>query len=79
MYQILNFLREGTAVSDYYNPPFILLGSESGKGMNVCEELYSDIESKIIKTDVKIAELIKYVNNTFHALKVSFANEIGNI
>lgn len=73
------FLREGTAVSDYYNPPYTILGSESKKALDIMESIYTNINAPVIKTDIKVAEIIKYVNNTYHALKIAFANEIGNI
>lgn len=73
------FLREGTAVKDYYNPPVTVLGSDSEKGLQVLSDIYSQINGTIECVDIAIAEIIKYVNNTFHALKVCFANEIGNI
>lgn len=73
------FLREGTAVKDYYNPSFTLIGSNNEKAIEMMKQIYEEIESPIIVTDIKIAEMIKYVNNAFHALKIVFANEIGNI
>lgn len=73
------FLREGTAVKDYFHPPFTLIASESQTVINNLKEIYAPINAEIIVTDVKIAEIIKYINNTFHALKVGFANEVGNI
>jgi len=73
------FLREGTAVQDYYNPPLTLIGSESQKAAEIMAALYKQLPGEIIITDIKVAEIMKYVNNTFHALKISFANEIGNI
>jgi GDP-mannose 6-dehydrogenase len=73
------FLREGTAIQDYYKPPFTLIGSSNSKAIPVMKEIYSKIEAPFIVTDVKVAELIKYVNNAFHALKITFGNEIGNI
>jgi len=73
------FLREGTAVNDYFNPPLTLIGGDSEKAIEVVSELYKKLPADIIKVDTKVAELMKYVNNTFHALKISFANEIGNI
>lgn len=73
------FLREGTAVYDYYHPPITLLGSEHPVAAEKCASLYRQLPAEVIITDVKVAELMKYVNNTFHAMKVSFANEIGNI
>ncbi len=73
------FLREGTAVDDYYNPPLTLIGSDNRKAAETVAELYKKLPGEIILTDLKIAEIMKYVNNTFHALKISFGNEIGNI
>ncbi|WP_266364901.1 nucleotide sugar dehydrogenase [Tellurirhabdus rosea] len=73
------FLREGTAVYDYYNPPLTLIGVDSDVAGEMLRSLYDQLPAEIIVTDVKIAEIMKYVNNTFHALKISFANEVGNI
>ena len=71
------FLREGTAVSDYHHPPFTLIGSFDERGGSVLAELYKDIDATIIRTEIRTAEMVKYTCNTFHALKVAFANEIG--
>ncbi len=73
------FLREGSAVNDYFNPSVTVVGSDNKKAINIMKELYRDLEAPFEEKDIKVAELIKYVNNSFHALKVSFANEIGNI
>lgn len=73
------FLREGTAVADYYNPPLTLIGSDNYKASEIIASLYKELPAEIIITDIEVAEIMKYVNNTFHALKISFANEIGNI
>ena len=73
------FLREGSAVKDYYNPPVTVLGSDNVEALNKMEELYQDINAPIKKVNISVAEIIKYVNNSFHALKISFANEVGNI
>jgi len=73
------FLREGTAVSDYYNPPVTVLGSDCERGLNIMELLYKDLNGPVEKTEIKVAEIIKYVNNSYHALKITFANEVGNI
>ncbi len=73
------FLREGSAISDYFNPPMIVIGSENLKGIEVTKELYQNIKASVFVTETEVAEMIKYVNNSFHALKVSFANEIGNV
>ena len=73
------FLREGTAVEDYYNPPLTLIGSDNSQAAETVASLYRQLPGEVIITDLKIAEIMKYVNNTFHALKISFGNEIGNI
>jgi GDP-mannose 6-dehydrogenase len=73
------FLREGTAVHDYYNPPLTLIGSDNREAAEKIADLYRQLPAEIILTDLKTAEIMKYVNNTYHALKISFGNEIGNI
>lgn len=73
------FLREGTAVNDYFHPPYTLIGTDNKSGSEKMSRLYSEIDAEFIMTSIKEAEIIKYVNNTFHALKVSFTNEVGNI
>ena len=73
------FLREGSAVQDYYNPPFTLIGTDNDEAARVMKHIYEKVNGEFIRTEIKIAELIKYVNNSFHALKVTFANEVGTI
>jgi len=73
------FLREGTAVHDYFNPPLTLVGSDNKEAAKKVAELYKNLPAEIIITDLNVAEIMKYVNNSFHALKISFGNEIGNI
>ncbi|SEI40216.1 GDP-mannose 6-dehydrogenase [Dyadobacter koreensis] len=73
------FLREGTAVKDYYNPSVTVLGGDNLEAIEKVSSLYKDLNSPIEITEIKVAELIKYVNNSFHALKITFANEVGNI
>lgn len=73
------FMREGSAIYDFYNPPYTLIASESKKALKTAEKLYKSVNGNIIKTSVKSAEIIKYINNTYHALKITFANEVGNI
>ena len=73
------FLREGTAVQDYMNPPLTLVGTDSEYAEKKFREIYADIPGEFISTDIKVAEMMKYVNNTFHALKIVFGNEVGNI
>lgn len=73
------FLREGSAVNDYYNPPCTVVGSNSEKGIQILKNIYSDINGQFVHTDIGVAEMIKYINNSYHALKIAFANEVGNI
>ncbi len=73
------FLREGTAVRDYMNPPLTLVGTDDVRAEEKMRELYKDIPGEFISTDIEVAEIMKYVNNTFHGLKIVFANEVGNI
>lgn len=73
------FLREGSSLSDFYNPPFTLIGAEEKKTASLVADLYADVNAPVFFLPVKTAEMVKYVCNCFHALKVSFANEIGNL
>ena len=73
------FLREGTAVHDYLNPPLTLVGADNEMAVDKMRALYRDIPGEFIATDIKVAEMMKYINNTFHALKIVFGNEVGNI
>ncbi|WP_209329549.1 UDP-glucose dehydrogenase family protein [Lunatimonas salinarum] len=73
------FLREGTAVKDYNNPSVTVLGGDHAEALESVASLYRHLDAPIEITDIEVAEIIKYVNNGFHALKISFANEIGNI
>jgi len=73
------FLREGTSVKDFYAPPFTLIGADDESSAAKVAELYKGISAPVYTTSVKTAEMIKYVCNCFHALKVGFANEVGNI
>ncbi len=73
------FLREGTSVHDFMNPPLTLVGTDSPRAAAVMEELYGPLPAEYISTDIPVAEIMKYVNNTFHALKIVFGNEVGAI
>lgn len=73
------FLREGTAVYDYYNPPKTVIGETDAKAGAMLVKLYENMNAPLIRTDVETAEMVKYADNNWHALKVTFANEIGNI
>lgn len=73
------FLREGTAVYDFYHPPKTVIGEIDPKSGDMLASLYSDLDAPLIRTELEIAEMVKYVDNCWHALKVGFANEVGNI
>ena len=73
------FLREGTAVWDYRNPPKTVIGETDERSGDILAELYADLDAPLIRTDVETAEMVKYTDNVWHALKVAFANEIGNL
>ena len=73
------FLREGAALKDFYNPPYTVVGEMDKKSGDYLEEIYKGIDAPMIRTNVKVAELVKYANNAFHAVKVAFGNEIGTI
>lgn len=73
------FIREGTALKDFLDPPFTLVGTDSAAAVGKLRELYSCIEAPFVHTDVRTAEMVKYVCNTFHALKVCFANEVAGL
>lgn len=73
------FLREGTAVYDYYNPPKTVIGESDEKAGALLVQLYAKMDAPLVRTDVETAEMVKYTDNTWHAVKVAFANEIGNI
>jgi GDP-mannose 6-dehydrogenase len=71
------FLREGEAVRDFESPPFTLIGEGDERAGDVVAALYEGMSVPLIRTRVRVAEAVKYVSNAFHALKISFANEVG--
>ncbi|MBU0683250.1 MAG: UDP-glucose/GDP-mannose dehydrogenase family protein [Candidatus Omnitrophota bacterium] len=73
------FLREGSAIEDFMNPDRIVIGVESKKAEELLKELYSPIETKIVVSDIKGAEIIKHASNSFLATKISFINAISNL
>lgn len=73
------FLREGTAVYDYYNPPKTVIGESDSRAGDMLVKLYEKMNAPLIRTDLETAEMVKYTDNNWHAVKVAFANEIGNI
>jgi len=73
------FLREGTALKDFRKPPLTLVGHNHAADASGTIALYQAIDAPLISTSIRVAEMIKYTSNTWHALKVCFANEIGNV
>jgi GDP-mannose 6-dehydrogenase len=72
------FLREGTAVADFRNPPKTVIGELDHISGETLASLYEGLDAPLIRTDLSTAEMVKYVDNCWHALKIGFANEIGN-
>jgi GDP-mannose 6-dehydrogenase len=73
------FLREGSAVKDFRLPPKTVIGEIDSKSGDMLASLYAKIEAPLIRTNIETAEMVKYVDNCWHALKIGFANEIGNL
>ncbi len=73
------FLREGTAVYDFYNPPKTVIGELVPGNGDAVAAIYANLDAPLIRTSTRTAEMVKYVDNVWHALKIGFANEIGNI
>lgn len=73
------FLREGTAVHDFFNPPKTVIGELNRASGDLPANLFARIAAPLIRTDIETAEMVKYADNAWHALKVGFANEIGNL
>lgn len=73
------FLREGTSVKDFFHPSLTLIGQHDCRAGDKVAGLFDGIEAPLIRTKIRVAETVKYADNAFHALKVTFANEIGNI
>lgn len=71
------FLREGSAIADFFGPPFTVSGSPTASGHAVIRELYAGIDAPIHEVACEAAEAIKYLSNTYHAVKIAFANEMG--
>src|SRR6266568_3657603 len=73
------FMRETTAIYDFYHPPFTIIGACGDRAAERLATLYSSLKAPVERTPFSVAELIKYASNAFHALKVCFANEVGNL
>jgi GDP-mannose 6-dehydrogenase len=75
------FLREASAVRDFYHPPKIVIGERTpgSRAGDVLAGIYAPIDAAITRTSIRVSEMVKYADNCFHAIKVCFANEIGNL
>src|SRR4051812_47673091 len=73
------FLREGTAIKDFRKPPLTLVGHNHAADASGTIALYQSIDAPLVSTSIRVAEMMKYTSNTWHALKVCFANEVGNL
>jgi GDP-mannose 6-dehydrogenase len=72
-------LREGSSIKDFYSPPFTVIGTSDPNAGAELARLYAILDAPLMVVPLKVAEMVKYANNAFHALKVAFANEIGNL
>ncbi len=73
------FLREGTSVKDFHEPPKTVIGELTPRSGEILASMYEGLPGPKIRTSIRVAEMVKYVDNAFHALKVTFANEIGGL
>jgi GDP-mannose 6-dehydrogenase len=73
------FMREASAVADFLEPPYTILGSGSPEYLTPLRELYKDTPGRTFETTISVAEMVKYLSNAFHAVKVAFANEMGTL
>jgi len=73
------FLREGCAINDYVHPSFVLIGELDQRSGDTAQAMYKSLSAPVIRTTIQNAQMVKYASNAFHALKVTFANEIGNL
>lgn len=73
------FLREGVAVEDFHNPPKTVIGVTDDVTADLMRQLYADVDADPVVTSIEVAEMVKYVDNVWHATKVTFANEVGRL
>ncbi len=73
------FMREGSAVADFLQPPYTIIGAQDSSHLAPLRELYKDTPGRIFETGIAVAEMTKYLSNAFHAVKVTFANEVGTL
>ena len=73
------FLREGSSIADFHDPPMTIIGELDGRSGDLVEALYAGVSAPVIRTKLSVAEMVKYVGNAYHGLKITFANEVGNL
>jgi GDP-mannose 6-dehydrogenase len=73
------FMREGSAVADFLQPPYTVLGAQDPQHLTALRELYKTVSAPVFETKIPVAEMVKYVCNAFHAVKIGFANEVGTL
>jgi GDP-mannose 6-dehydrogenase len=73
------FMREGSAVADFLQPPYTILGAHDSSHLSALRELYKQTPGTVFETSIAVAEMVKYLSNAFHAVKVTFANEVGTL
>ena len=73
------FLREGVAIEDFYAPPKTVIGATCERSGNILRQMYLPVDENVIVTSIETAEMVKYVDNVWHATKVTFANEVGRL
>jgi GDP-mannose 6-dehydrogenase len=72
------FLREGTAIADFFNPPKTVVGAVDEETLDTIVNLYKDLPAPIVRSSIEVCEMVKYADNVWHALKVAYANEVGS-
>jgi GDP-mannose 6-dehydrogenase len=73
------FLREGSSIRDYDHPPYTIVGGDCEAAVNAVRELFQHLDARFLVTSIRVAEALKMSCNAFHAMKVTFANEIGRV
>jgi len=73
------FMREGSAVADFLQPPYTILGSQDASQLAPLRAVYAGTPGKVFETSITVAEMVKYLSNAYHAVKVGFANEVGTL
>lgn len=73
------FLREGSSVYDFFHPPYTVIGALDDRSADLLAQIYEPVAAPLVRVPIEAAEMIKYASNSFHALKICFANEIGRL